>query len=71
MRVNFGQFVVDTQAERLWKNGIEVKLREQPLQVLLALLRDAGEIVSRESLRNQLWGGSTYVDFDMDMYLRA
>ena len=64
MRVNFGQFVVDTQAERLWKNGIEVKLREQPLQVLLALLRDAGEVVSRESLRKQLWGGSTYVDFD-------
>jgi len=64
MRVNFGQFVVDTQVERLWKNGIEVKLREQPLQVLLALLRDAGEVVSRESLRKQLWGGSTYVDFD-------
>ena len=71
MRVTFVQFVVDTQTERLWKNGVEMRLREQPLQVLLALLRDAGEIVSRESLRNQLWGGSTYVDFDMDMYLRA
>jgi DNA-binding winged helix-turn-helix (wHTH) protein len=64
MRVAFGQFVVDTQLGRLWKNGVEVKLREQPLQVLLALVRDPGEVVSRDSLRQQLWGCSTYVDFD-------
>ena len=64
MRVAFGQFVIETQAGRLWKNGIRVKLREQPLQVLLALLRDPGEVVSRDFLREQLWGGSTYVDFD-------
>ena len=64
MHVAFGQFVVETQAARLWKNGIEVKLREQPLQVLLALLRDPGKVVSRDALRKQLWGDSTYVDFD-------
>jgi DNA-binding winged helix-turn-helix (wHTH) protein len=64
MRVAFGQFVIDTQLERLWKSGVEVKLREQPLKVLLALLRDPGEVVSRDSLRQQLWDGSTYVDFD-------
>ena len=64
MRVAFGQFVVDTQVERLWKGGVEVRLREQPLQILLALLRHHGEVVSRETLRQQLWGNSTYVDFD-------
>jgi len=64
MRVNFGQFAVDTQAERLWKGGREVKLRDQPLQVLLALLRASGQVVSRETLRRQLWGDGTYVDFD-------
>jgi len=64
MRVAFGPFVVDTQTERLWKGGVEVKLREQPLRVLVALLRNPGEVVSRDSLRQQLWGHSTYVDFD-------
>ena len=64
MRVNFGQFTVDTQTERLWKGGREVKLRDQPLQVLLALLRAPGQVVSREALRKQLWGDGTYVDFD-------
>ena len=42
MRVAFGQFIADTQAERLWKDGVEVKLREQPLQVLFALLQNRG-----------------------------
>jgi DNA-binding winged helix-turn-helix (wHTH) protein len=64
MRVAFGQFVVDTQVERLWKGGVEVRLREQPLQILLVLLRHHGEVVSRDTLRQQLWGNSTYVDFD-------
>ena len=64
MRLAFGGFVVDTSLKRLWKDGVEVKLREQPLQVLLALLRTPGEVVSRETLRRQLWGSSTYVDFD-------
>ena len=64
MRVTFGQFTVDTQAERLWKDGVQVRLREQPLQVLFALLRNPGELVSRDTLRQQLWGNSTYVDFD-------
>ncbi len=64
MRIAFGQFVVDTQAERLRKNGTELKLREQPLHILLALLRSPGEVVSRETLREQLWGSSTYVDFN-------
>jgi DNA-binding winged helix-turn-helix (wHTH) protein len=64
MRVAFGQFIADTQAGRLSKDGVEVRLREQPLQVLFALLRNPGEVVSRETLRQKLWGGSTYVDFD-------
>ncbi len=61
---NFGKFAVDAQAQRLWKGGREVKLREQPLQVLLALLRASGQVVSRETLRRQLWGNQTYGDFD-------
>ncbi len=64
MRAAFGHFVADTQAERLWKDGVEVRLREQPLQLLFALLRNPGQVVSRDTLRQKLWGNSTYVDFD-------
>ena len=41
-----------------------MKLREQPFQILLALLGTPGEVVSRETLRERLWGESTFVDFE-------
>jgi len=40
------------------------KLPEQPFQVLVVLLEKPGEIVTREELRNRLWQGDTFVDFD-------
>ena len=42
----------------------EIKLQEQPFQVLLALLERPNEIVTREELRLRLWPSDTFVDFD-------
>jgi Tol biopolymer transport system component len=39
-------------------------LQEQPFQVLALLTRHAGEIVTREDLRQHLWSADTFVDFD-------
>jgi WD40-like Beta Propeller Repeat len=44
--------------------GQRVKLQEQPLQVLAALLERPGEIITREELRGKLWPADTFVDFD-------
>jgi DNA-binding winged helix-turn-helix (wHTH) protein len=41
-----------------------VKLQQQPLQVLAALLEHPGEVVTRDELRNKLWPADTFVDFD-------
>ena len=60
----FGVFEVDLRAGELRRNGIKVKLQDQPLQVLAALLDQPGEIVTREELRNRLWPADTFVDFD-------
>jgi DNA-binding winged helix-turn-helix (wHTH) protein/Tol biopolymer transport system component len=62
--VQFGVFELDTKAGELRRNGSKVRLQEQPLQVLLVLLEQPGEIVSREELRKRLWPGDTFVDFD-------
>lgn len=64
MRVQFGPFEVDSNAGRLLKNGVPLKLREQPFQILLSLLDRPGELISRETLRKRLWGESTFVDFE-------
>jgi Tol biopolymer transport system component/DNA-binding winged helix-turn-helix (wHTH) protein len=62
--IRFGNFEVDLQAGELRRQGLKVKLQEQPFQVLLMLLDRPGEVVTREELRKQLWSADTFVDFE-------
>jgi TolB-like protein/DNA-binding winged helix-turn-helix (wHTH) protein/Flp pilus assembly protein TadD len=62
--LRFGVFEVDLAAGELRKQGLRLKLAEQPLQILVMLLERPGEIVSRDLLRERLWHGGTFVDFD-------
>src|SRR5262245_22856800 len=64
LRVRFDPFELDAPAGELRKNGVRLKLQEQPFQVLVTLLERPGEIVSREELRRRLWPSDTFVDFD-------
>src|SRR5690348_16383311 len=60
----FGLFETDVAKGTLTRNGIRVKLQDQPFRVLILLLERPGEIVTREELRQRLWPEGTYVDFD-------
>ena len=60
----FGIFEVDIRNSELRRGGTLVKLREQSFRILVLLLERAGDIVTREELRQGLWPSDTYVDFD-------
>jgi TolB-like protein/DNA-binding winged helix-turn-helix (wHTH) protein/Tfp pilus assembly protein PilF len=60
----FGNFSLDARTGELARDGNKTPLREQPLQLLLALLEKPGELVSREELIGRLWEPGTFVDFD-------
>lgn len=60
----FGVFELDLAAGELRKSGARLRLQEQPFQVLVMLLERAGDVVSREDLREKLWPSDTFVDFD-------
>jgi cholera toxin transcriptional activator len=60
----FGVFELDFRAGELRKNGARLRLQEQPFQVLALLLERAGDLVTREELRQKLWPSDTFVDFD-------
>jgi len=62
--IRFGTFEVDPRASELRRNGSRVRLQEQPLQILLALVERRGEVVTREELQKRLWPSDTFVDFD-------
>jgi eukaryotic-like serine/threonine-protein kinase len=59
----FGPFELDAARGELRKNGVRVRLPNQPSQVLTTLLT-ANRIVTREELRQQIWSGNRFVDFD-------
>jgi Tol biopolymer transport system component/DNA-binding winged helix-turn-helix (wHTH) protein len=60
----FGVFELDAPSGELRRNGMVVRLREQPARILLLLLENAGQMVTREQLRERLWLSDTFVDFD-------
>jgi len=62
--LRFGVFEADLDAGELRKCGTKIRMQEQPFQVLSVLLQRAGELVSREELRQQVWGERTFVEFD-------
>jgi TolB-like protein/DNA-binding winged helix-turn-helix (wHTH) protein len=62
--LRFDDFELNIRAGELRKNGVRLRLRGQPLQVLEMLLNGAGDLVTREELRAQIWPADTFVDFD-------
>jgi TolB-like protein/DNA-binding winged helix-turn-helix (wHTH) protein/Tfp pilus assembly protein PilF len=62
--VRFGAFEADLRGGQLRKNGLKVKLQDQPFQILVMLLEHAGEVVTREELHQRLWPADTFTDFD-------
>ena len=63
----FGLFVLDTAAGVLTRNGVRVKLQEQPFQLLLLLLEKPDQLVSREEIQRRLWSADTFVEFDKSL----
>src|SRR5579883_987893 len=64
IRYRFGLYEADTRTGELRREGVKLKLQEQPFQVLIALIERPGEIVTREELRLRLWPSDTFVDSD-------
>jgi TolB-like protein/DNA-binding winged helix-turn-helix (wHTH) protein/Tfp pilus assembly protein PilF len=64
VRARFGSFEMDLRAGELRKHGVRIRLQAQPFQILGMLLERPGDVVTREELRQALWPGDTFVDFD-------
>ena len=60
----FGPYESRPRTRELYKRGSKLKVRPQPLQVLNVLLGRAGDVVTREEFRRELWSSETFVDFE-------
>ena len=60
----FGEFDLDLDAGELRRAGRLVRLQPQPFKLLALVVRRAGNVVTREEIRAELWTDGTFVDFD-------
>jgi TolB-like protein/DNA-binding winged helix-turn-helix (wHTH) protein len=67
-RLRFDDFELDVRAGELRRQGVRLRLRGQPLQVLEILLKHAGDMVTREELQSRIWPADTFVDFDHSLH---
>lgn len=62
--LRFGVFEFNTRAGELRKQGIKIRLRGQPVEILALLLARPSDVVTREELQKELWPADTFVDFE-------
>jgi DNA-binding winged helix-turn-helix (wHTH) protein/tetratricopeptide (TPR) repeat protein len=62
--VRFGSYEANLREEVLTKRGLRIKLQGQPFRILALFLERPGEVVTREEIRQKLWPGNTFVEFD-------
>src|SRR5689334_19246067 len=63
--VRFENFELDVRSGELRNpHGKTLRLSEQPLRILIALLERPGQLVLREDLRKRLWPNDTIVEFE-------
>jgi TolB-like protein len=63
----FGTFELHTGPGELRLHGDLVKLAPQPLKVLEMLVRSNGQLLTRNEIREHVWCGDTFVDFEQGL----
>ena len=62
--LRFDVFELNLRAGELYKSGRKIRLQALPVRILAILLEMAGQVVTREELREKLWPADTFVDFE-------
>ena len=46
---------LDSDARRVWRDGVEIRMSNKEFDLLQALIRRPGEVVTREELMRDVW----------------
>ena len=64
--LRFGTFEVDLASRELRKHGVRISLEGKPFEILITLLENPGQVISRKTLRQKLWPDS-YVRYEQSL----
>ena len=63
-KVCFGEFELDFGHFQLYRKGQPVRLEGLPLQLLMYLVENQRQLVTREQIAEALWGKDVFVDVE-------
>lgn len=63
-QVRFGEFQLDFGHFQLYRCGERVRLEGLPLQLLMYLVENPKQLVTREQIADALWGKDVFVDVE-------
>jgi DNA-binding winged helix-turn-helix (wHTH) protein len=63
-KVRFGDFELDFGHFQLYRGGVPVRLEGLPLQLLMYLIENQRQLVTREQIADALWGKDVFVDIE-------
>jgi len=59
-----GEFELDRGAYELRKSGRRLRLARIPMELLLLLLEQPGQLVTRDQIAERIWGKDVFLDID-------
>lgn len=63
-KIRFDEFELDFGRFQLYRNGKPVRLEGLPLQLLMFLVENPGQLITREQIAAKLWGDHVFVDVE-------
>jgi TolB-like protein/DNA-binding winged helix-turn-helix (wHTH) protein/Flp pilus assembly protein TadD len=64
----FGDFELDVAGYELRGSGRPIRLERQPMDLLIMLVEQRGQLVAREDIVGRLWGKDVFVDVDTGVH---
>jgi DNA-binding response OmpR family regulator len=69
--LTIGDVTLNVATHRAWKAGVELTLRNKEYELLSLLMQQAGKVLTREVLFNQIWGTEWFGDTrSLDVHVR-
>src|SRR6266700_6625344 len=63
-KVRFAEFELDFGRFQLYRSGLPVRLEGLPLQLLMFLIENRSQLVTREQIADALWGKDVFDDVE-------
>lgn len=70
-RIVTGDLEIDRNSHLVYKQSVEIRLPKKEFELLYYLASNAGKVISRQALLNNIWGSHVYViDRTIDVHIR-